>query len=528
MLIPTVQGAGAQTVALGLKDALTNKTITATVLPEFATEQVEQLFLADNLDGFLNNVFAQCELATHHSEVVLISGLSLNKVYAREVNFAIAEALEATMVFVVAPEHNLIEAIRQTKIIINPYKRHYAQRLLGLIFNKANLQEAQVMAEQAKDLALTLPCLEVIPYKNTLMERVGELHVGAAIQQYFTLTWLWPFLNSEVATTFTPTMFRHRILAIARKGDKKIILPEGDEPRTLQAANFCAAQEVARCVLLGNRRAIEQTCVQINCKLHENIEIIEPQSVREKYIEPLYELRREKGLTLEGARQQLEDNTTLGTIMLYLGEGEGLVAGAMHTTAHTIRPALQIIKTTPGHELVSAIFFMCLPDQVLVYGDCAVNPKPTAEELADIAIQSARSAMAFGIAPRVAMLSYSTGDSGVGPDVDKIKLATEVVKQRQPDLLVDGPLQYDAAVDKEVAALKAPNSKVAGQATVFIFPDLNVGNIVYKAVQRSTGIICIGPMLQGLRKPVNDLSRGCSIEDIVFTIAITAVQSIHC
>ena len=528
MLIPTVRGAGVQTVTLGLKEALTKKTITTTVLPEFATEQVEQLFLADNLDGFLNNIFAQCELATNHSEVVLINGLSLNKVYAREVNFAIAEALEATVIFVVAPTNNLVEVMRQAKIIINPYKRHYAQRVLGVVFNKANLQEVQAMVEQAKALALTLPCLETIPYKNTLAERIGALHIGAAMQQYFTLAWLWPFLNSEVVTTFTPTMFRHRLLAIARKGDKKIILPEGDEPRTLQAANFCAAQGIARCMLLGNRQAIEQACARVNCRLHESIEIIEPQSIRARYIEQLYEIRREKGLTLEEAQQQIEDNTTLGTMMLHLGEVDGLVAGALHTTAHTIRPALQIIKTRSGFKLVSAIFFMCLPDQVLVYGDCAVNPKPNAEELADIAIQSARSAMAFGITPRVAMLSYSTGDSGVGPDVDKIKFATEMVKQRQPDLLVDGPLQYDAAVDKGVAALKAPNSKVAGQATVFIFPDLNVGNIVYKAVQRSTGIICIGPMLQGLRKPVNDLSRGCSIEDIVFTIAITAVQAIHC
>ncbi|EKE01997.1 MAG: hypothetical protein ACD_21C00004G0001 [uncultured bacterium] len=216
----------------------------------------------------------------------------------------------------------------------------------------------------------------------------------------------------------------------------------------------------------------------------------------------------------------------LGTMMLHLGEVDGLVSGAAHTTANTIRPALQIIRTAPDVKLVSSVFFMCLPDQVLVYGDCAINQNPNAQELADIAIQSAMSAEAFGITPRVAMLSYSTGTSGFGPDVEKVKTAVEIAKQLRPDLMVDGPLQYDAAIDKEVAALKAPNSTVAGRATVFIASDLDVGNIFYKAVQRSTGIVCIGPMLQGLRKPVNDLSRGCSVEDIVFTIAITAVQAL--
>jgi phosphate acetyltransferase len=239
---------------------------------------------------------------------------------------------------------------------------------------------------------------------------------------------------------------------------------------------------------------------------------------------PLCEARKGKGLTLDAARKQLEDNTVLGTMMLHLGEVDGLVSGAVHTTADTIRPAFQIIKTAPEVKIVSSVFFMCLPEQVLVYGDCAINPNPTAEELADIAIQSARSAAVFGITPRVAMLSYSTGESGFGPDVERVKAATEIVKQLQPDLIIDGPLQYDAAVDKEVAALKAPDSPVAGKATVLIVPNLDVGNIAYKAVQRSTGIVCVGPMLQGLRKPVNDLSRGCSVKDIIFTIALTAVQ----
>ena len=215
----------------------------------------------------------------------------------------------------------------------------------------------------------------------------------------------------------------------------------------------------------------------------------------------------------------------VGTMMLAVGDADGLVSGAIHSTAHTIRPALQIIKTVPGCNLVSSVFFMCLPDQVLVFGDCAVVPNPTAEELADIALQSADSAIAFGIPARVAMLSYSTGTSGTGEDVEKVKVATRLAQERRPDLSIDGPLQYDAAVMPDVARLKAPGSKVAGQATVLVFPDLNTGNVTYKAVQRSANVVSMGPMLQGLAKPVNDLSRGCLVEDIVFTINLTAIQA---
>jgi phosphate acetyltransferase len=230
-------------------------------------------------------------------------------------------------------------------------------------------------------------------------------------------------------------------------------------------------------------------------------------------------------MNTERAVIELQDPIMVGTMMLALDEADGLVSGAIHSTAHTIRPALQIIKTVPGCNLVSSIFFMCLPEQVLVFGDCAVNPNPTAEQLADIAIQSAESAVAFGIPARVAMLSYSTGTSGEGADVEKVKKATEIAQKLRPDLSIDGPLQYDAAVMPDVARQKAPRSKVAGQATVFVFPDLNTGNVTYKAVQRSAGVVSMGPMLQGLARPVNDLSRGCLVEDIVFTIILTAIQA---
>jgi phosphate acetyltransferase len=255
------------------------------------------------------------------------------------------------------------------------------------------------------------------------------------------------------------------------------------------------------------------------------VEIIDPEAVRERYVPMLMEMRKHKNMTEKEAREALEDTVMLGTVMLALDEVDGLVSGAVHSSASTIRPALQLIKTSPGAKVVSSVFFMCLPDQVLVYGDCAVNPDPNAESLADIAIQSAESAENFGIPARVALISYSTGVSGSGADVEKVRAATELAKAQRPDILIDGPLQYDSAAVSDVAKTKAPDSKVAGQATVFIFPDLNTGNTTYKAVQRAANVISIGPMLQGLRKPVNDLSRGALVDDIVYTIAITAIQA---
>ncbi|WP_244654455.1 phosphate acetyltransferase, partial [Rhizobium wenxiniae] len=247
--------------------------------------------------------------------------------------------------------------------------------------------------------------------------------------------------------------------------------------------------------------------------------------VRANYVDAMVELRKSKGMTPPQAMAQLEDTVVLGTMMLAVGEVDGLVSGAVHTTASTVRPALQLIKTEPGQSIVSSVFFMLMPDQVLVYGDCAINPNPTADQLAEIAVQSSDTAKAFGIDPRVAMISYSTGTSGTGGDVDKVREATELAKQRKPDLLIDGPIQYDAASVESVGRSKAPDSPVAGRANVFVFPDLNTGNTTYKAVQRSADVVSVGPMLQGLRKPVNDLSRGALVDDIVFTIALTAIQA---
>lgn len=322
-----------------------------------------------------------------------------------------------------------------------------------------------------------------------------------------------------------PSAFRYELIQRARAANKRIVLPEGDEPRTVRAAIRCTEKGIARCVLLAPPEKVRQVAQGQGLELPEGLEIIDPETVRARYVAPMVELRKSKGLTAPQAEAQLEDSVVLGTMMLALGEVDGLVSGAVHTTANTVRPALQLIKTAPGTSLVSSVFFMLMPEQVLVYGDAAINPNPGAQELADIAIQSADSARAFGIPVRVAMLSYSTGESGSGEDVEKVKEATRLVRERRPDLLVDGPLQYDAASVPSVGQQKAPDSPVAGRATVFIFPDLNTGNTTYKAVQRSAGVVAVGPMLQGLRKPVNDLSRGALVDDIVYTIALTAIQA---
>ncbi|WP_203300936.1 phosphate acetyltransferase [Marinobacter sediminum] len=354
-------------------------------------------------------------------------------------------------------------------------------------------------------------------------ERIDRAMEAVATQ--IDTDWLQDHLKVQRQRRLSPPAFRHQLSERSRAADKRIVLPEGNEPRTVQAAIICHQRGLARCVLLGNPNEIRNVASSQGLTLPDDIEVIDPATVRDNYIAPMVELRKHKGLAPDMALAMLEDHVVLGTMMVAQDEADGLVSGAVHTTANTVRPALQLIKTHDHARVVSSVFFMLLPEQVLVYGDCAINPDPNAEELADIAIQSADSAEAFGIEPVVAMISYSTGESGTGQDVEKVREATKIAQQRRPDLLIDGPLQYDAAAIESVAKSKAPDSKVAGKATVFVFPDLNTGNTTYKAVQRSANVVSIGPMLQGLRKPVNDLSRGALVEDIVFTIALTAVQA---
>lgn len=335
-------------------------------------------------------------------------------------------------------------------------------------------------------------------------------------------------LSSAKPRGLTPRMFIYNLIQEAKANKQHVVLPEGDDERILKAAEVLLSRDIVDLTLLGQpeevKRLIQRRGLHIPL---ERVPIIDPQTSPrfQEYIETLVELRKHKGMNLDTAKDLMCDVAYFGTMMVYKGDADAMVSGAAHTTLHTIRPALQFIKAKPGFSVVSSVFFMCLEDEVLVYGDCAVNPNPTAEQLAEIAISSADTARTFGIEPRVAMLSYSSGESGVGEDVERVRKATLLAKERRPDLKLDGPIQYDAAVDVGVAAKKMPGSVVAGQASVFIFPDLNTGNNTYKAVQRETGAIAIGPVLQGLNKPVNDLSRGCTVEDIINTVAITAIQA---
>ena len=324
----------------------------------------------------------------------------------------------------------------------------------------------------------------------------------------------------------TPLMFEYQLLDRARADRKRIVLPEGDDDRILIAASTLLAREVADLVILGDEEAIRRRAAELGVDIAaaEVIPTSDP-ALLQRFAAEYARLRAHKGVTLDQAMEKVQDVSYFGTMMVHLGLADGMVSGAAHTTAHTIKPSFEIVKTKPNVSIVSSVFLMSLADRVLVYGDCAVNPDPTAEQLADIAISSAETARQFHIDPRVAMLSYSTGDSGAGADVDKVRTATELVRERAPELLVEGPLQYDAASDATVAAKKLPDSAVAGRATVFIFPDLNTGNNTYKAVQRSAGAVAIGPVLQGLNKPINDLSRGALVSDIVNTVAITAIQA---
>lgn len=336
-------------------------------------------------------------------------------------------------------------------------------------------------------------------------------------------------LRSHVSHKITPLMFEYDLLQRAKAKKQHIVLPEGTEERILRAAEILLLRDVVKITLLGNKAMIRQKIQSLALKLPD-VEIIDPMTseLRPMFAQAYYEARKHKNIVYATAFDLMGDVNYFGTLMIHLGFADGMVSGAVHSTQHTIRPALEIIKTKPGVSIVSSVFFMCLEDQVLVYGDCAVNPNPNAEELAHIAISSAETAKNFNIEPKVAMLSYSTGDSGKGEAVDKVREAVKIAKQLRPDLKLEGPMQYDAAVDFEVAQTKLPGSEVAGHATVFIFPDLNTGNNTYKAVQRSSGAIAIGPILQGLNKPVNDLSRGCTVPDIVNTVIITAIQAQEC
>jgi phosphate acetyltransferase len=442
-----------------------------------------------------------------------------------------------------------LDALTEGRLVVLPGDRHdlvmaaclaalNGTRLAALLLTDGIEPDPRIWELTRASRATGLPILVVEDSSYETATRVRDLDPGLTVDDIdrtegvmdgiadaLDPSWLESLRTVTRTHRLSPAAFRYHLVELARAAGACVVLPEGTESRTLRAAVACAERGIARSVLLGSPDEVARLASSLGLRLPDGVTVIDPQAVAERYVTPLAELRRHRGWTDDIAREHLSDPIMVGTMMLQLGEVDGLVAGAVHTTAATVRPALQILGTKPGVRLVSSVFFMCLPDEVVVYGDCAINPRPEAEDLADIAIQSAASARAFGIEPRVAMVSFSTGTSGVGSDVDKVAEATRIVREREPDLAVDGPLQYDAAAIASVGLSKRPGSAVAGRANVFIFPDLDTGNTTYKAVQRSAHVVSVGPMLQGLAKPVNDLSRGALVEDIVYTLALTAIQS---
>ncbi len=411
-------------------------------------------------------------------------------------------------------------------------------RLSGIILSGGLIPENTIM-QLIDGFDHRLPIISVPTDTFTTAHAVGNIKakiyaeskskILASIQafnQHVDAEALVNHLMTFLPKGMTPRMFQYMLMQRAKVAKKHIVLPEGEDERILTAASQLAAMDIVKLTLLGNPELIEEKANRLHLNLH-GINIIDhlhaPQL--EEYTNTLFELRKHKNVNRAMARDMMTDVSYFGTMMVYKGDADGMVSGAAHATQHTIRPALQFIKTRPGVSTVSSIFFMCLEDRVTVMGDCAINPNPTAEQLAEIAISSADSSRNFGIDPLIAMLSYSSGASGKGEDVEKIRRATTIVKEKRPDLKIEGPIQYDAAVEMSVASKKLPDSEIAGRANVLIFPDLNTGNNTYKAVQWETGAIAIGPMLQGLNKPINDLSRGCTIEDIFNTVIITAIQA---
>ncbi|MFZ1288114.1 MAG: phosphate acetyltransferase, partial [Candidatus Phosphoribacter sp.] len=435
----------------------------------------------------------------------------------------------------------IVAAADRADVLLGVLLAHHSitfPTLAGVVLN-GGLEIDPRVGNLIEGLRLSLPVIEVptgtsetahiLGAVTGRITRMSERKIQTAlalVDEHIDAAELLREIQIAPTAVVTPLMFEHQLVDRARRADRHIVLPEGEEERILVAADQLLRRKVARLTLLGNPEIIHARAQRLQLDISA-AQVLDPGSdpLRKRFATEMVALRTAKGVTYDLAWDSAQDVSYFGTMMVLDGLADGMVSGSVNTTAHTIRPALQLIKTRPGVSVVSSVFLMCLADRVLAYGDCAVNPDPTAEQLADIAISSAVTAEQFHIEPRVAMLSYSTGSSGTGADVDKVRRATELVRERAPDLPVDGPIQYDAAVDAAVAATKAKGSPVAGRATVLIFPDLNTGNNTYKAVQRSAGAVAIGPILQGLNQPVNDLSRGALVQDIVNTVAITAIQA---
>ena len=499
------------------------KGITTTTLPEIpllTAPSVREVLEA--LDGEL--ISGDAALLEREAESVLVAAMDVSHVLER--------LTEGQLVIVPADRSAALISLAAAQASSS------FPSMSGLVLN-GGFSVAQHALRLIQGLGLPLPVftspLDTFAAASTAGSLTGELAHGSerkvdvavtAFEQEADVESLLAALEVEPSDVVTPIMFQAELVERARADRRTIVLPEPDDDRILRAADAILRRGISDVVLLGDAASVRARAAELGLDIAAaRVASTSDPDLLEKYAAEFARLRAKKGVTLEQAREKIQDVSYFGTMMVHMGDADGMVSGAAHTTAHTIVPSFQIIKTKPGTSIVSSIFLMLLEDRVLVYGDCAVNPDPTAEQLADIAISSAETAKQFGVDPRVAMLSFSTGTSGKGADVDKVREATEIVRSKAPELAVDGPIQYDAAVDPTVAAKKAPDSAVAGRANVLIFPDLSSGNIGYKAVQRSSGAIAIGPVLQGLNKPVNDLSRGALVEDIINTVAITAVQA---
>ncbi|WP_315213019.1 phosphate acetyltransferase [Actinomyces dentalis] len=497
--------------------------LTVTTLPEvplLSAPSVREI--ADAVEGTL--IAGDAALLEREAEGVLVAAMDVSHVLER--------LAEGQVVIVPAD---------RSAVIISLAAAHASTgfpNLAGLVLN-GGFRVAPHVLKLIRGLEQPLPVITsplntfaAASVAGSLRGRLGgasEHKLDVAVttfEQETDLGALLATLEVEPSDVVTPIMFQAELVEHARAVRKTIVLPESDDDRILRAADAIMRRGIADIVLLGDETTVRARAAELglNISAARVVSTSDP-ALSEKYAAEFARLRAKKGVTLEQARERVQDVSYFGTMMVHMGDADGMVSGAAHTTAHTIVPSFQIIKTRSGTSIVSSVFLMLLEDRVLVYGDCAVNPEPTAEQLADIAISSAATARQFGVEPRVAMLSFSTGTSGKGADVDKVRRATELVRAKAPELAVEGPIQYDAAIDPTVAAKKAPESAVAGRANVFIFPDLSSGNIGYKAVQRSSGAVAVGPVLQGLNKPVNDLSRGALVEDIINTVAITAVQA---
>ena len=509
---------GAVSAALsGIED------LTVTTLPEvplLSAPSVREI--ADAVEGTL--IAGDAALLEREAEGVLVAAMDVSHVLERlaEGQVVIVPADRSAVIISLAAAHASTGFPNLAGLVLNGGFR-VAPHVLKLI---------RGLEQPLPVITSPLDTFAAASVAGSLRGRLGgasEHKLDVAVttfEQETDLGALLATLEVEPSDVVTPIMFQAELVEHARAVRKTIVLPESDDDRILRAADAIVRRGIADVVLLGDETTVRDRAAELGLDISAaRVVSTSDPALSEKYAAEFARLRAKKGVTVEQAREKIQDVSYFGTMMVHMGDADGMVSGAAHTTAHTIVPSFQIIKTRPGTSIVSSVFLMLLEDRVLVYGDCAVNPDPTAEQLADIAISSAATARQFGVEPRVAMLSFSTGTSGKGADVDKVRRATELVRAKAPELAVEGPIQYDAAIDPTVAAKKAPESAVAGRANVFIFPDLSSGNIGYKAVQRSSGAVAVGPVLQGLNKPVNDLSRGALVEDIINTVAITAVQA---